>query len=252
MRLDLVLVFGYAGVLGMILAGLTLSHGSIREIWSAEGFVMAFGGSLAGTMAALSWADIRNIPKILKVAFTVRAYDYDRLINDFSGYAAVSRKEGILALEKVASQVTDPFLQRALQMAVDGVDPEQIHDRLSTEMGSIEERHKRSRAIFDMLSVFSPAFGMIGTIMGLVLVLKSLDDPKQLGPRMSVALLSTFFGVFACYGLYTPLAKKLERKHKDEALYRDIIVKGITAIQSGDSPKVVISKMKVFLQGKKE
>ncbi|MBI2900932.1 MAG: MotA/TolQ/ExbB proton channel family protein [Planctomycetes bacterium] len=250
MKADLLLIGGYIGIALTLMAGLLIAHGTPREIWSAEGFVLAFGGATFATFALLTGADLKMLRGALKTAFTRAEFDYNKLIKDFGEYATISRKDGILALENVANRVDDGFLRRALRMAVDGVDPDQIEDRMATELSSLEERHNRAKSIFDNLATFSPAFGMIGTIMGLVLVLKSLDDPKQIGPKMSVALLSTFYGVFACYAVFTPLAKKLERKHKDENLYRHMVVKGIVWLQSGDSPKVLTSKMEGFLREK--
>lgn len=250
MKIDILLILGYVGILVVIFIGLLLSHGTPQEIWSAEGFILSFGGAAVGTMAMLSMAELKQVGRSLKIAFTEQKYDYEKLIQNFVNYATISRRDGILALESEASKTDDAFLRRALQMAVDGVDPDLVEDRLSIELASLEERHTRARSVFDTMATFSPAFGMVGTIMGLVLVLKGLDDPKMLGPKMSVALLSTFYGVFACYGVFTPIAKKLERKHKDENLYKQMIAKGIIWVESGDSPRVIESKLSAFLRAK--
>src|SRR5262245_63190431 len=113
---------------------------------------------------------------------------------------------------------------------------------------SSDTAHLPLRAIYRPMSMFSPAFSIIGTIMGLVFVLKSLDDPSQIGPKMGVALLSTFYGVFACYAIFTPIAKKLDRKHRHETLYRQMIVKGIIWLQTGDSPRSIEAKLRSFLR----
>lgn len=250
MKLDTLLIVGYVGIFSVLICGLLLAKGTPREIWSPEGFLLAFGGATAGTIAMLSLDELKEVRRILAVAFTTRVYDYEKLIADFVRYADISRRDGILALENVATQTQDGFTKRALQMAIDGVDPEVMQDRMVVELSSFEERHARGRNIFDTLATFSPAFGMVGTILGLVLVLKSLDDPKQIGPKMAVALLSTFYGVFGCYGIFTPLAKKLERKHKHELLYKQMIVKGIVWVQTGDSPRTIEAKLRSFLREK--
>jgi chemotaxis protein MotA len=133
-------------------------------------------------------------------------------------------------------------------MAIDGVEPDLVEERLTVEVTGMEERHLRTRATFDTMATFAPAFGMIGTIMGLVLVLKGLDNPSRLGPKMGVALLSTFYGVFTCYAIFTPISKKLERKHKHENLYREMIVRGIFWLQTGDSPRTIEAKLRSFLR----
>jgi chemotaxis protein MotA len=245
------LVVGYVGILTIMFLGLTLAHGSPQEVWSAEGFIMAFGGAVVGTLAGLSTQELRDSMQALKVAFLIRLYDYEKLITDFVNYAGISRKDGLLGLEKVVDGINDPFLSRAIQMAIDGVEPDLVEERLSVELSTMDERHARGRATFDTMATFSPAFGMIGTIMGLVLVLKSLDDPSKIGPKMAVALLSTFYGVFFCYAVFTPLAKKLDRKHKHELLYKQMIVKGIVWLQTGDSPRSIEAKLRAFLREKR-
>lgn len=251
MKLDIMLIVGYVGMLAVMLIGLILSHGTPQEIWSGEGFIMAFGGAVVGTMAGLSFQEVKDSIACLKVAFTVRLFDYEKLITDFVNYAGISRKDGLLGLEKVINTINDPFLSRAIQMAIDGVEPDLVEERLAVELSTMEERHTRGRATYDTMATFSPAFGMIGTIMGLVLVLKALDDPSALGPKMAVALLSTFYGVFACYAVFTPIAKKLERKHKHENLYKMMIVKGIVWLQTGDSPRSIEAKLRAFLREKR-
>lgn len=249
MKLDILLVLGYLLIVGFVFLG--VAQGSVQEIWSPEALVVSFGGALVATLAGLSMQEIRESLQALRIAFTVSVYDYDRLIADFVNYAAISRKDGLLGLEKVVNQIQDGFMSRAVQMAIDGVEPDLVEERLAVEMASMDERHARTRATYDSMATYSPAFGMIGTILGLVFVLKSLDDPSQIGPKMGVALLSTFYGVFACYAIFTPIAKKLDRKHRHEVLYRQMIVKGIIWLQTGDSPRSIEAKLRSFLREKR-
>jgi chemotaxis protein MotA len=248
-KLDTMLVLGYVGIFAVIFVG--VAHGSPQEIWSHEALLIAFGGAVIATLASLSVQELKEAAQALRVAFSVVTYDYERLIGDFVTYAGISRKDGLLGLEKVISQISDGFMSRAVQMAIDGVEPDLVEERLAVEMASMDERHARTRATYETMATYSPAFGMIGTILGLVFVLKALDDPAQLGPKMGVALLSTFYGVFACYAVFTPIAKKLDRKHRHEVLYRQMIVKGIIWLQTGDSPRSIEAKLRSFLREKK-
>jgi len=249
LKLDILLVLGYLLIVGFVFVG--VAQGSAQEIWSPEALVVSFGGALVATLAGLSMQEIRESLQALRIAFTVSVFDYERLIGDFVNYAAISRKDGLLGLEKVVNQIQDGFMSRAVQMAIDGVEPDLVEERLAVEMASMDERHARTRATYDSMATYSPAFGMIGTILGLVFVLKSLDDPSQIGPKMGVALLSTFYGVFACYAIFTPIAKKLDRKHRHEVLYRQMIVKGIIWLQTGDSPRSIEAKLRSFLREKR-
>jgi chemotaxis protein MotA len=248
-KLDTMLVLGYVGIFAVIFVG--VARGSPQEIWSHEALLIAFGGAVIATLASLSVQELKEAAQALRVAFSVVTYDYERLIGDFVTYAGISRKDGLLGLEKVISQISDGFMSRAVQMAIDGVEPDLVEERLAVEMASMDERHARTRATYETMATYSPAFGMIGTILGLVFVLKALDDPAQLGPKMGVALLSTFYGVFACYAVFTPIAKKLDRKHRHEVLYRQMIVKGIIWLQTGDSPRSIEAKLRSFLREKK-
>jgi chemotaxis protein MotA len=248
---DIVLIIGYVLMLTLTYIGLTLSHGTPAEIWSGEGFIMAFGGACVGAFACCSPQELKDAVQAVRVSFTNQVYDHEKLIADFVNYAGISRKDGLLGLEKVIGQITDPFMSKSIQMAIDGVEPDLVEERLQLELAAMEERHIRTRGTFDTAATFSPAFGMIGTIMGLVLLLKALDDPSSLGPKMAMALLSTFYGVFACYAFFTPLAKKLERKHKHENLYKTMIMKGIIWLQTGDSPRSIEAKLRAFIREKR-
>ena len=138
------LVLGYLGIIAVLVIG--VSHGSPQEIWSPEALVVAFGGAVVATVAGLSMQELRESLQALRVAFTIVTYDYERLIGDFIAYAGISRKDGLLGLEKVISQIDDPFLSRAVQMAIDGVEPDIVEERLAVELASMDERHARTRA----------------------------------------------------------------------------------------------------------
>jgi chemotaxis protein MotA len=249
--IDYITIAGYLGVALAFAGGLIFGHGSIREIYDLAGLAMAYGGATFGLITQFTRQDLKNFFKVLKKAFIVETIDYSALIRDIVRYATIARREGIMAIEREAAAITDPFLKKALQLAVDGTSPDVIDSLLTTEMRQIEERHSTGKAIYDTLATFCPAFGMLGTIMGLVLVLKGLDDPKSIGPRMAVALLSTFYGVAGCYAMFTPIAKKLEKRSKEELLSKKLILRGIMSIQAGDGPRMVQSKLEVFIGERK-
>lgn len=246
-NIDLATIVGYTGALISIYLGLVLAHGTLHHIAEAAAFFVAFGGSFFATMIQVSVKEMMGLPKVLKNIFVMKHEDPKALIQQMTSYAEIARRSGILALEGVLKDIRDPFLAKALRLAADGTSPDVMRQMLTIELDAMKERYNDGKKIFDALATYAPAFGMLGTIMHLVLVLSSLSDPSSIGPMMANALLSTFYGVLGCYFVYTPIAKKLERRSKEEVLQKQIIMQGTMSIQSGDSPRLLNEKLKMFL-----
>jgi len=147
----------------------------------------------------------------------------------------------------VTKDIDDDFVVKGIQMAIDGTDPELIEQILTSELDSISDRHNRGKSIFDTMGKYAPAFGMIGTLIGLVIMLQNMDDPSKIGPGMAVALLTTLYGALVANLVCLPLADKLARRSGDELLLKEIVIRGVMSIQSGDNPRVVEQKLKTFL-----
>jgi chemotaxis protein MotA len=147
----------------------------------------------------------------------------------------------------MTEQITDPFMVSGIQMAVDGTDPELIEAIMIGDLEAIEGRHFEGKALFETVGRFAPAFGMIGTLIGLVILLKNMEDPSTIGPAMAIALLTTLYGALVANVVALPLADKLARRSREEMLLKMIIVKGVMSIQSGDNPRIVEQKLKTFL-----
>jgi chemotaxis protein MotA len=162
-------------------------------------------------------------------------------------YAEIARRDGILSLENATKDMDDPFIVRGIQMAVDGTDPELIEQIMDNELENLVERHENGKGLFDTLGKYAPAFGMIGTLVGLVAMLANLTDPSSLGAGMAVALITTLYGAIIANAIALPLADRLGRRSADEVLYKTVIIKGVMAIQSGDNPRVVEQKLRTFL-----
>ena len=159
----------------------------------------------------------------------------------------VARREGILALESQAGSVENEFLRKSVQLAIDGTPPELIKDILTTEIAFMEDRHALGQGILNAMATFAPAFGMIGTLMGLVQMLATLEDPSTIGAGMAVALLTTLYGALMANVLFLPAAGKLKVRTTNELLTKEVIIEGILSIQSGDNPRVVEQKLKAFV-----
>ena len=164
--------------------------------------------------------------------------------------ALVARRDGLLALENRLGQIHDPFLVRGLEMVIDGLPCEKIEQLLHIELQCIAERHAVGKKMFDQLGASLPAFGMVGTLIGLIQMLHELDDPSNIGAGMAVALVTTFYGALAANLIFLPLAGKLEHRGKEETLLRELMIQGIVALAEGETPRAVESRLKAFLDPK--
>jgi chemotaxis protein MotA len=172
------------------------------------------------------------------------------LIERIVGFAETARREGILALEQAIEDGDDIFLSSGVRLAVDGTEPDLIMDILETELQFVEERHKQGQEIIANMGNAAPAFGMIGTLIGLVIMLKNMDDPAAIGPGMAIALLTTMYGAIMANILFGPVSAKLKIYSQKEVLAKRMIIEGIMSIQSGDNPRIVEHKLSVFLSPK--
>ncbi len=165
-------------------------------------------------------------------------------------FANKARKEGILALQGTMNDIDDPFLLKAMQMAVDGQEPETLKQMLQTEVEYIELRHEKGADIFTSLAAYAPAMGMVGTLIGLVQMLQTMDDPASIGPAMAVALLTTFYGAVTANVVCSPMAGKLRLRSQSEMLIKTLIIEGMQSILSGENPRIMEQKLHAFIPPK--
>ncbi|MGQ9473673.1 MAG: motility protein A, partial [Candidatus Caldatribacteriaceae bacterium] len=184
--------------------------------------------------------------KLFQIAMRQKLPSPQEIVGALVSLAEKARKEGLLALEEEAERVQDPFFQRGIQLVVDGTDPQLLKSILETELLFLQERHKEGRGIFEAMASFAPAFGLIGTLIGLVTMLVNLDDPKKVGPGMAVAMLTTLYGAIIANAFCLPVANKLKLRSGEEVLLKEVIIEGILSIQAGDNPRIVEEKLKSF------
>ncbi len=211
---------------------------------------IVLGGAFSAVLIAFPIKSIIGAMKVAKNCFFSKTRDPRELIADMVRFAEVARRDGILALENVTSDIKDPFLVSGIQMAVDGTDPDLIESVMVNDMETIESRHADGKAIFDSIGRYAPAFGMIGTLIGLVIMLGNMADPSSIGPAMSVALITTFYGALVANLFALPMADKLGLRSREEMLLKMIVIKGVMSIQCGDNPRIVEQKLKTFLPNK--
>ncbi len=208
---------------------------------------IVLGGSFCAALISFPIQNLVGVAKVVKNCFFSKARSPKDLITEMVGYAEVARRDGILALENVSGDIQDPFLLSGIQMAVDGTDPDLIESIMLSDLESVEARHAEGKALFDNIGKFAPAFGMIGTLIGLVIMLQNMDDPSKIGPAMAIALLTTMYGALLANLVALPLAEKLGLRSRQETMLKMVVIKGVMSIQSGDNPRIVEQKLKTFL-----
>ena len=212
--------------------------------------LITIGGSLAGVMACNTMADFIGGFKSFGLIFKVQKDNPEEVIKNIIELSNVARKEGLLALEEAANGIEDEFLRKGIMLVVDGTDPELVRGILETDLACIEIRHKTVIGFWEKWAELGPAWGMIGTLIGLVNMLKMLDDPSAIGPNMAVALLTTLYGSLIANWLCNPVAAKLKVNNDIEMMMKDVTVEGLLSIQAGENPRVIEEKLKSFLSPK--
>ena len=247
-----------ASIVGMLLGVVmfvfgVLSNGgvaSLHSMWDTASFIITIGGSIAGTLASFKLADFINGIKSIKLIFKDEVQDPAVVINQIISLSNTARKEGLLALEEAANGIEDDFLKKGIMLVVDGTDPELVRGILETELVSIEGRHKDKIGFWETLGSMGPAWGMIGTLVGLVIMLQHMTDPSSLGPSMATALITTFYGSLLANWICGPVGNKLKSKNAAEIQAKEIMIEGLLSIQAGENPRVIEEKLKSFMSPK--
>jgi chemotaxis protein MotA len=209
--------------------------------------LIVMGGTACSTLINFPLKDAINSIKVAKNAFFSRSLTVAEIIASFVSYANKARKEGILALESSLPQIDDDFLRKGLQLTIDGLEPQAITEILETEIAFIQERHSLGADMFQTMGTFAPAFGMIGTLIGLVAMLQNMDDPSTIGPSMAVALITTFYGAVLANVIFLPVAGKLRARNKEETMVKEMILQGVISLSRGDNPRIIEQKLHSFL-----
>ncbi len=244
--MDITTVLGLIFAFALVFVPLILK-GDLDSFIDIPSLMITIGGALAATIMSFSLTDIIGSIKVTKNAFFSKPQEPGKIIDSMVELGEKARREGILALEREMAKIDDDFLKKSIQLAVDGNEPEVIENVMSTEIDNLEERHKTGKSLFDTLANFGPAFGMIGTLIGLIQMLKALDDPANIGAGMAVALITTFYGSMLANAIATPIANKLGARSKEEINIKNMILFGVLSIHSGDNPRVTRDKLETFI-----
>lgn len=226
-----------------------------------EGFVtfvdvasvfIVIGGLIGSLLINFKFEQIKMFFTVFRGAFRKNNQNIPDLIRLFVNLSERARKEGLLALEDEMADEEDEFIKKGVLLAIDGIEPEVINEIMNAEIIALEDRHYKGRVLLEKAGEYAPAWGMIGTLIGLVLMLNNLDDPSSLGPNMAVALLTTLYGTVLANLVFVPMASKLENKTDEEVFIKQIIIEGIIGVQSGQNPRILEEKLSAFLQGEDE
>lgn len=233
----------------MFLVGVFSNGGiaGLANMFDLASVIITLGGSISGTIGSNKLSDFINGMKSAALAFKEEVRDPSEVIKNIIELSNTARKEGLLALEEAANNIEDDFLKKGIMLVVDGTDPELVRGIMETDLSCIETRHKKSIAVWEKWAELGPAWGMIGTLIGLILMLNNMDDPSSIGPSMSVALVTTLYGSLIANWLCNPIASKLKVNNDIEMMMKEITVEGILSIQAGENPRVIEEKLKSFL-----
>lgn len=243
--MDIATVIGIISGFSLIFISLALGSTGVVGFINLPGLLVVFGGTIASTLIMFPLKSVLGTLKIAMKVFTVKLDSPDMVIKKIIQLATKVRKNNILALEK--EHLDDKFFAKGIRLCVDGSTPANIKVILNTELSYLKERHLLGQDVFEQMGTLAPAFGMIGTLIGLVQMLQTLSDPGSIGPSMAVALLTTFYGAVLANLVCLPIAKKLELRSKEESLMKELIIEGVVSISRQDNPLTLSDKLEGYL-----
>ncbi len=245
--MDLGVIVGLIGGLAVTVIGILWGGGAMSAFINIPSIFITFGGALASLFVGHPFGRVMNMIGYLRLTLRTPNFQEERLISQLVTFSEKARREGLLALEDDLEELEDEFLRKGIQLVVDGTDPEIIKNILYNELNQIQARHQNGMLLIDDFSKQAPAFGMIGTILGLIIMLARIEDRSTIGQGMAVALLTTFYGAMLSYLVFGPLKKKLEDRDGAETLVKEIMIEGILSIQGGDNPRILEEKLLCML-----
>ena len=245
--MDISTIVGVVAALAIVFTVQILDGGSPASILLIPSILLVFGGAFCAGMAGGVLKDATGVGKQLQKAFLAKVTPPTKLVDSIVKLAERARREGLLALEDAVKTVEHPFLKRGLQLAIDGTDPEELHDILHAEVAAKKKADKAGSKLFENMGGYAPTIGIIGTVMGLVHVLENLDKPQTLGPAISSAFVATLWGVLSANLIWLPVAARLGRLSSVEAEEMELVIDGVLAIQAGSNPRLVAQKLRSLL-----
>jgi chemotaxis protein MotA len=248
--MDIASLLGLIFAIGLILVSILLGNAPFSAFIDIPSGLVVVGGAFAAALICFPMGSIMKSPIIALKVILNKGEDRLTLIKSIVELAEVARRDGLLALESKIGEIDNALVKTGLQMAVDGTAPEIVEEVLRTEVAGMAMRHREGKSIMDQLGRFAPAYGMIGTLMGLIMMLQDMSDPSGIGAGMAVALITTLYGAIVANVFFSPFAEKLGLMSRNEQLSMEIAIRGVMAIQSGESPRAIDQKLQTYLPAK--
>ena len=246
--MDFTTIIGTLVAFGAVLTAMMMGEGGgLGTFLDIPSLALVLGGTVAVTLMNFPIGEIKQIIKVMMVTAMHKSTTPSEEIARIVSYANLARKEGLLSLQSAQDDIDDAFYKAGLQLVVDGQEADTIEAIMVTEMEYIGARHTTGQDLFKMMGTYAPAFGMIGTVIGLIQMLQSMSDPSTIGPAMAVALVTTFYGAFLSNVVFLPLATKLEQRSTQELEQKALIMEGLLSIHAGDNPRILVQKLSAFV-----
>lgn len=246
--MDIVTLIGLIVGVGSLIMGFVLEGGHLAALLQPTSAIIVLGGTLGATILSFEASVILKVPRLLGMVFFHKKENRAEVMEMLLGLSQIARKEGLLALESaIQKSEADEFIKNGLRLVVDGVDPEGLQHTLETRIQNMEERHEKGIAVFEQMGGFAPTMGVIGTVMGMVHVLGNMGDAADLGAKIAVAFIATFYGVGTANVLWLPIANKLKQINNEEVLTKYMMLEGVMMIQNGSNPTYMKEQLKGYL-----
>jgi chemotaxis protein MotA len=247
-NMDIATVIGLVAGIAIVVVVMILDGGNPLELLAnPSAILLTIGGAVAATAYAMPLEALVKLPKYFQKAFFTKKVHLQSIIETLASMADKARREGLLALEEESKKIPDPFLRQGIMLVVDGTDPSQVRAIMESEIKNMEERHEVAINFFNQAGGFAPTFGIIGTVMGLISVLKELENPGKLAKSIAAAFLATLWGLLSANLIWIPIAGKLALRSKEEVAYRKMLMEGVLSLQAGENPRIIKEKLSAFL-----
>ncbi|MDD3140960.1 MAG: motility protein A [Lachnospiraceae bacterium] len=250
----------FTSIIGLVLGAALIVQGigtkDLMNFWDPPSILIVVGGTAASVIASYPFRMLKKLPTHFKILMGGKKFSPEKAIDILVDLAQLARKNGLLALEEKSNELKDPFFKQSVVLIVDAMDTEKVRELLETQLDNMASRHEEDAGIYEKAAGVAPAYGMIGTLVGLINMLKGLNldagGSSDIGKNMSVAMVTTFYGCVLANLIFAPIAKKLRIRNDEELLYKQLIIEGVLSIQSGDNPKFLKEKLVSYLEQKQQ